>query len=55
MKVKIERKYWPETATGDADAIEPGTVIDLGDDEARRIVALGVASIVFEDKRAKAG
>ena len=46
LRVEIVRKYWPSTATGDADALDVGTVIDLPKNEAISVVDSGVAKLV---------
>lgn len=51
MKVRIERKYWPSQAKSDNDALDVGTVVDLPDKEAIRLVDDGIARLVLEEKK----
>jgi len=50
VKVRVERKYWPLTATGDNDALDIGTIIDLPQSEAFAKANDGVVSLVLPEK-----
>lgn len=49
MKIEIIRKYWPVTATNDADALAEGTIVELPDPETARLVNAGIARLVMDE------